>query len=148
MMAGNLGQVTASSTVFLLCDVQEKFKPAIAHFNCVVQSCSKLITAGRILGVPLLVTEQYPKGLGKTVPELDVQHAAVVAEKTKFSMVVPEVDAVLEQLKPRVAVIMGLEAHVCVEQTAADLLARGHVVHVVADAVSSRSQEDRLLAFD
>ena len=59
--------------------------------------------------MPLVVTEQYPKGLGKTVSALDVGHASVVAEKTRFSMLVPEVEQVLERLAPKVVVIMGLE---------------------------------------
>jgi len=143
--------INVDHTVFMLCDVQEKFRPAIAHFDSIVQSSAKLIAAGRILGVPLIVTEQYPKGLGRTVAELDISHAVVVAEKTRFSMLVAEVEAVLPRPpseQARAVVLMGLEAHVCVEQTAAQLLDRGHVVHVVADAVSSRSQQDRLLAFE
>ena len=59
--------------------------------------------------MPLVVTEQYPKGLGRTVPALDVSHAQVTAEKTRFSMLVPEVEAVLERLAPKVVVIMGIE---------------------------------------
>ncbi|KAF0310048.1 Isochorismatase domain-containing protein 1 [Amphibalanus amphitrite] len=145
-MSEKIGQIKGESSVFFLCDVQEKFQPVIIHFDNIVQTCCKLLSAGKILEVPLLVTEQYPKGLGKTVPALDVAHARVVAEKTRFSMLVPEVDAVLEKLAPKVVVIMGVEAHVCVEQTATELVQRGYTVHIVADGVSSRSQEDRLLA--
>lgn len=125
----------------------------------------------KILEIPLVVTEQYPQGLGKTVGEIDIQHAVCTAAKTKFSMIVPETEDVLKTIcngQLKCAVLFGVEvltilkfvvlsslfnclylqAHVCVEQTAMDLSSRGIKVHIVADATTSRSQEDRLLAFE
>jgi len=137
-------------TVFFLCDMQEKFSPAIHFFQEIVGAASKLIETGKILNIPLIVTEQYPKGLGSTVSQLDISHAAGVFEKTKFSMVVPAVEDAMKSLCSDAiesAVLFGVETHVCIEQTAIDLIDKGITVHVVADATSSRSQEDRLLAF-
>jgi len=145
------GQLPEKRTAFFLCDIQEKFRPALSHFEQIVEAAKKLVQASKILNVPLVVTEQNPKGLGRTVPELDISHAHGVYPKTKFSMVVPEVAAELETLcdgKLECVVLFGIEAHVCVEQTAAELCSRGLKVHVVADACTSRSQEDRLLAFE
>lgn len=149
MSASNL-RMDPTETVFFLCDMQEKFKGAIKYFDEIVQVANKLVTAGKILSIPLVVTEQYPKGLGSTVSDIDISHAIKVIPKTKFSMVVPEVEELLPTLcsgNLKIVVLFGVEAHVCIEQTALDLLERGYQVHIVADASSSRSQEDRTLAF-
>ncbi|XP_067004768.1 isochorismatase domain-containing protein 1 [Anabrus simplex] len=144
------GLLPQKNTAFFLCDLQEKFRPAMLHFEQIVEVANKLVQTSKILDVPLVVTEQHPKGLGHTVPELDVSHACGVFPKTKFSMVTPDVSPLLSTLcggQLQCVVLFGVEAHVCVEQTAAELTARGFQVHVVADACTSRSQEDRLLAF-
>ncbi|KAF4522694.1 hypothetical protein B566_EDAN012711 [Ephemera danica] len=145
------GSLNPSTTAFFMCDIQEKFRPAMLHFKEVVESASKLLQASKILGVPLIVTEQYPQGLGKTVEQLDVSHAIGVFSKTKFCMLVPEVlDALKTANNGNVSsvVLFGIEAHVCVEQTALELKAQGYQVHIVADASTSRTQEDRLLALE
>ncbi|XP_076045079.1 isochorismatase domain-containing protein 1-like isoform X2 [Oratosquilla oratoria] len=143
-----LGALNVDTTVFFLCDIQEKFRPVMRHFSEIIENSKKLLAGGKVLGVLLIATEQYPKGLGNTVTELDIQHAAAVVPKTKFSMVVPEVEKLLLSSQHGVdaVVLFGIETHVCVEQTAIDLLSRGVKVHVVADCCSSRSQEDRTLA--
>ncbi|KAK7788883.1 hypothetical protein R5R35_013449 [Gryllus longicercus] len=144
------GLLPQKGTAFFLCDLQEKFRPAMLHFDQIVEVSNKLVQTSRILGVPLVVTEQNPNGLGRTVSELDVKHAVGVYPKTRFSMLTPEVSSLIDALcggHLQCVVLFGVEAHVCVEQTAAELTARGLQVHVVADACTSRSQEDRLLAF-
>ncbi|XP_022109882.1 isochorismatase domain-containing protein 1-like isoform X2 [Acanthaster planci] len=129
----SLGNLAAESTVFFLCDMQEKFKPAIQYFSDIVEVSKRL----------------YPKGLGSTVSDLDITHAVGVFPKTKFSMVLPPVEEELQK-RPNVksVVLFGIEAHVCVQQTALDLLAKGLDVHVVADACSSRSMMDRQFAYE
>ncbi|XP_033624673.1 isochorismatase domain-containing protein 1-like [Asterias rubens] len=143
-----LGNLAGDSTLFFLCDMQEKFKPAIQFFTEIVEVAKRLTETSRILEIPLIVTEQYPKGLGSTVPELDIKHAVGVFPKTKFSMLLPPVEEELQR-RPNVkaVVLFGIEAHVCVQQTALDLLAKGLDVHVVADACSSRSMMDRQFAY-
>ncbi|KNC76793.1 hypothetical protein SARC_10724, partial [Sphaeroforma arctica JP610] len=106
------------------------------------------IDAANILGVPLVATEQYPKGLGGTVPDLKsrVTHCF---EKTKFSMCVPQVEEVLNASPDRKnLVLFGVESHVCVYQSCMDFLEKGYNVHILADAVSSRSSFDREIAID
>lgn len=138
-----------SETAFFLCDLQEKFRPAIKHFDDILDVSKRLVAGSKLMSIPLVVTEQYPKGLGKTVSELDVSHAAGVFEKTKFSMVLPAVETLLKTLcngHVKHIVLFGVETHVCIQQTVIDFLERGYEVHVVADATSSRSQMDRLFA--
>lgn len=101
------------------------------------------------MGIPLIVTEQNPTALGNTVPEIDKSHAVGTYPKTQFSMCIPEVTKQLDRIEDlRSVVLFGIETHACIEQTAAGLLAKGLAVHVVADACSSRSMEDRHLAFE
>lgn len=150
MSSLHLGSLNPETTVFMLCDIQEKFSSAITFFNEIVTTSQKLIAFSKIMSIPLIVTEQYPRGLGSTVKNLDVSHAVCIVPKTKFSMMVPAVEEMLNtQCSGAVksVVLFGIEAHVCIEQTAIELLAKGIKVHIVADATSSRSQEDRLLAF-
>jgi len=146
-----LGALNSKETLFLLCDIQEKFRPAIVHFDKIVEAASKLVQVGNILDIPLIVTEQYPKGLGNTLLEIDISKAKAVIPKTKFSMLLPEVEKTINNLFPedslKSVVLFGVEAHVCIEQTAIDFLNKGITVHVVANASSSRTQEERLLAF-
>lgn len=143
------GFLPAKRTVFFLCDLQEKFRSVVLYFDEIVQTATKLLQASKLLDLPLIVTEQYAKGLGNTVSELDISHAKGVYNKTKFSMLIPDVAKQLDSLcegNVQCVVLFGIETHVCVEQTAAELCALGIQVHVVADACTSRSQEDRLLA--
>lgn len=143
------GFLPAKRTVFFLCDLQEKFRSVVLYFDEIVQTAGKLLQASKLLDIPLVVTEQYAKGLGNTVSELDIAHAKGVYNKTKFSMLIPDVTKHLDSLcegNVQCVVLFGIETHVCVEQTAAELCALGIQVHVVADACTSRSQEDRMLA--
>lgn len=122
-------------------DVQEGFRPAIDRFDDVVRRTTQLVRGARALDVPVLVTEQYPKGLGATVPEVGAHLAGVTPiAKTVFSAA--RADGFCLDGREQ-ALVAGIEAHVCVSQTVHDLLADGVDVHVAADAVSSRAPEDR-----
>ncbi|KAJ2690177.1 hypothetical protein IWW39_000987 [Coemansia spiralis] len=133
----SLGRLNIKSTAFLLCDVQEKFRSGIHAFESVVQVSQKMSAASKILQIPLIVTEQYPRGLGCTANEIPIDHAAHLEAKTKFSMMTPGVTAKLEELQTKSVVLYGIEAHVCVLQTCLDLLEHNFDVHVLADGVSS-----------
>jgi nicotinamidase-related amidase len=118
----------------LVVDVQDGFR-SYATFETVARACAKLVEAARILGLPTLVSEQYPKGLGHTAPEVGLQDERRI-EKTAFSAVRADgfdLDGARDQ-----AIVCGIEAHVCVSQTVHDLLDRGVEVYVPADAVGSR----------
>ena len=130
----------------LIVDVQEGFRPAVLEFDRVAHNAGVLAQGARTLGMPVVVTEQYPKGLGATAPEV-AEHVdgADPVEKTVFSAARAEGF----DLGPcDQALLCGIESHVCVWQTAADLLAQGVEVHVARDAVSSRTEENRELGLD
>ena len=124
-------------TALVVIDVQDGFRP-YQSFEAVAQSCAKLLAGARILELPALVSEQYPKGLGHSAPELEIESEKTI-EKTVFSAV--RADGF--DLRGRdQAIVCGIEAHVCVSQTVHDLLADGIEVHVPADAVGSRHALD------
>jgi nicotinamidase-related amidase len=121
----------------IVVDVQEAFRP-YDSFAPVATASAKLLEAARILDVPRLVSEQYPKGLGHTAPEVGLQDEQPIA-KTVFSAV--RADGFDLRGREQV-VVCGIETHVCVSQTVHDLLDRGVEVHVPADAVGSRHAID------
>jgi nicotinamidase-related amidase len=118
-------------------DVQEGFR-SYASFAAVAGACGKLLQGARILGLPVLVSEQYPKGLGHTAPEVGLQDEKTI-EKTVFSAA--RADG-FDLAGREQAIVCGIETHVCVSQTVHDLLDRGIEVHVPADAVGSRHDID------
>jgi nicotinamidase-related amidase len=118
-------------------DVQEAFR-AYDSFEGVAQACAKLLQGARLMGLPALVSEQYPKGLGHTAPEVGLEQERRI-EKTVFSAARAEGFDIGERSQ---AVVCGIETHVCVSQTVHDLLGRGLEVHVPADAVGSRHALD------
>ncbi len=130
-----------SRAALVVVDVQEAFRPAVLDFERVARNAATLVQGARILGVPVVVTEQYPRGLGETVPEL-AEHLDGVErlEKTAFSAAAAD-GFDLEGRDQ--ALLCGIETHVCVSQTAHDLLGRGTEVHVALDAVTSRTEQNR-----
>jgi len=127
-------------TALVVVDVQEKLLPAVHDADAVARAIRVLVEGARILGVPVLVAEQYPKGLGPTVTALsDVLGDAPRYPKVSFSCLGDEpLLAALETLDREQILICGLEAHVCVVQTALDVLEHGWMAAVAADATSSR----------
>jgi nicotinamidase-related amidase len=138
----------ASDTLLLVIDVQERFRPVMKGFDSMVAGCIRLIKTFRALDGPIVVTEQYPKGLGETVPELkEVLGEIHPLEKTVFSSYgCPGVPELISESKARKILVCGIETHVCVHQTVHDLLAAGYQVHVAVDAVESRHDQNRDLA--
>jgi len=137
------------SSCLVVVDVQERFRAVQAHFDDMVAGCVRLVRTFRALGAPVLVTEQYPRGLGHTVPELveALGSGSPVDEKMVFSCCgSSEFVSRLEATGAKQVLVCGIETHVCVNQTVHDLLARGHAVHVAADAVESRKATDREVA--
>ncbi|KAI4475732.1 hypothetical protein M0802_015049 [Mischocyttarus mexicanus] len=139
-------------TVLFICDFQERFSKVMFEFDKVLQNSAKLVNSMKLLQIPMLVTEQNPKALGKTVPQLEISCAKGPFEKTQFSMCTPNVNEVLSTIccgsRPESIILIGLETHVCVENTAIDLRMNGYEVHTIADCCTSRTQEDRLLALE
>jgi nicotinamidase-related amidase len=125
-------------------DVQEAFRKAIDGFDAMVDRSAILARGARELGLPIVATEQYPEGLGGTVPEMaDALGATERLDKVVFSAC--RADGFDLGAADQV-VVCGIEAHVCVSQTVHDLLDQGVTVHVAVDAIASRNPADRELA--
>ena len=145
-----MAKLQAAESALLVIDMQERLLPAIHDSAAVVSRVAALITAADLLGVPVLATEQYPKGLGATVADLAPTIGDRRVAKLAFSAAgEAAVAAWLAAADAKATVALcGVEAHVCVLQTALDLAAAGRSVAVVADAAGSRRPEDRALALD
>jgi nicotinamidase-related amidase len=124
-------------TVLVVVDVQEAFR-SYTSFAQVAAQCAKLVEGSRILELPCVVSEQYPRGLGPTAPEVGLQDEPRI-EKSVFSAARAEGFDLHGRTQ---AVVCGIETHVCVSQTVHDLLAQNVEVHVPADAVGSRHELD------
>lgn len=137
--------VTAERSLLLLVDVQERLAPAVAGADACVERCRRLIQAALLLDVPILATEQYPSGLGHLLPALaDLLEPERVFAKTSFSAAAePAIAAALAALGRDQVVVCGMEAHVCVLQTALGLGDGGYLPVVAADAVASRDPANR-----
>ena len=136
--------MSARSSTLLLVDIQARLMPAIDQGDAIVENARRLRNAASLLGVPALLTEQNPRGLGPTVPALATPDAEIVPKMTFDAVRAP---GLLERLAPTHAVVVGgCEAHVCVLQTALGLIDRGRQVFVVQDAVGSRRAENKAAA--
>jgi len=129
-----------NTSILVIIDVQERLMPVIANREQVEANIVRLIRGCQILGVPILITEQYVKGLGHTVKAVReaLGDAYRPIEKSCFSGYRP--------LERKQVIVAGVETHVCVYQTVSDLLANAYEVTIVADAVSSRTVENKEIA--
>jgi nicotinamidase-related amidase len=139
----------ASQAVLLIVDLQEKFAAALDDFDRVVDRTAILMQACRPLGIPIVVSEQYPQGLGHTVATLKnhLPPDATVWEKTAFGCGQdPHILAHVTELQRPQVMVCGLESHVCVNQTVHQLLVRSFQVHLIQDAVTARHKHDHKTA--
>ncbi len=125
----------------VIIDFQEKLVPLVSRKEETLKNAATMIEAARIYEIPIIFTEHYPKGLGKTVPEIaDHLSGALPVEKVVFSAFgAPEFVKRLDELRVRTLIIAGIETHICVNQTVHDALEMGYRVHVLSDAVSART---------
>ena len=143
-------RLTREATALLVIDIQERLLPVIEGGDQVAIRTSVAIQGAKVLGVPLLATEQYPRGLGATVPAVASALCEIdVPEKLSFSCLGAQaiVDALDEQ-QPATVIVAGIETHVCVSQTCLDLLDRGITPVVLADCTGSRHQYDHETALE
>ncbi len=128
-------------SALVVIDVQEAFRKALPEFDEVAAATAKLVQGAAAMGVPVIVTEQYPKGLGETVPEVaeHLPEGTQPIDKVCFSAA--EADGFDLGGRDQ-ALVCGIEAHVCVNQTVLDLLESDVEVHVAADAVGSRTKRN------
>lgn len=126
----------------VIVDVQEAFRKAVPDFDRLAQAAATLARGADATGVPVAITEQYPKGLGRTVAEVEEALPAGVEPIEKLCFSASEAEGFDLDGRDQ-AIVCGVEAHVCVNQTVLDLLDAGIEVHVVEDAVGSRSEQNR-----
>lgn len=137
----NTFTLTREDAVLFVIDIQERLAPVMKYKDQVIKNSEILLAAARELGFPVIATEQYPKGLGRTVPELlELIAEEHIFSKNSFTAYTDEVKLALEELGKKKVLITGMETHVCVFQTARDLLKDGYQVFVVKDALASRSK--------
>lgn len=135
----------------LIVDLQQKLVPVIPESAELLQTAAFLLTAAQVMNVPVVVSEQYPKGLGSTVPEIAEHNVSkTVFEKLKFSAAdrLLQSGFVEDSETRQQVVVAGIETHICVLQTAMELLAAGKQVFVVQDAVGSRHAADQASALN
>ncbi|MGB7923850.1 MAG: hydrolase [Pyrinomonadaceae bacterium] len=138
-------------TALAIIDMQEAFRPKISDFAETAARIALVAHAAQLLNVPVIVTEQYPRGLGHTVGEIKavLPDGLEVIEKTAFSSCGAQAfGAELERTGTRHVLVCGIEAHVCVNQTTHDLLARGYHVHLLTDCITARAAHNKQVGFD
>jgi nicotinamidase-related amidase len=133
--------MSAGDTALVVVDVQEKLIPLIAAASRMVWNIERLLDGAKILGVPAIATEQYPQGLGSTIESL-ASRLDGAHEKIAFSAVGCAPFAALREQGVFRVLLVGIETHVCVQQTALDLIAAGFRVYVAVDAVGARNDVD------
>lgn len=140
-----------SKTVLFICDIQEKFRPVIHRSETIISRSAFVNEFCKQLSIPRITTEHYIKAFGSTVSDISIRdhsetQPSYIFQKSKFSMMTEEVTNSFSLLNRNQVLLCGIEAHVCVLQTALDLLETGADVFVVCDAVSSQRPHDRAVA--
>ncbi|OQX86801.1 hypothetical protein B6D60_05410 [candidate division KSB1 bacterium 4484_87] len=138
------------TTGLLIIDIQEKISAVMKYKDSVIENTVKLVKGFQVLQLPVFITEQYRKGLGPTeAPILEVLQPEKIEEKLTFSCcAIPTFEEQMRSRGIEQIVICGIETHVCVAQTALDLLANDFQAYLVADAVSSRKKIDHKTAIE
>jgi nicotinamidase-related amidase len=149
-----MDRLEPANSLVLLVDVQERLTAAMPapSIERLVVNAGLVLEAARLLGVPAMASEQYPKGLGPTIAplaaKLEALGTAPIDKLTFDACSEPRIAAAIADRSPRAVIIAGVETHVCVFQTVRALARRGLVVHVLADAVASRTEENRRIGLE
>ena len=146
----NPPRIVAQDSALLIVDIQERLVPVMYDHKKLIRRTARLIQGAYCFGVPLLVTEQYPRGLGETVAELSrhIVDPLCIEQKTRFSACIEPVRTQLELCGARSVIVAGIEAHVCVLGTCLDLIEAGYQVYLPWDGVTSRRREDKQAALE
>lgn len=146
-----MAQLNLEDSLVLIIDVQDKLLNAVFNKEQVEKKSAIVAEASKILGIPVVVTEQYPKGLGNTIPAVKdaLAEDTEIFEKTAFSALNNEeiLEAIKKHNKKQI-LIFGIETHICVSQTTAALRELGYEVSVIKDACGSRAEEEYLAGLE
>ena len=141
-------EINPDNCVFLMVDMQEKFKDVIHDMDSVVKNASILNKAAEIFNIPLIVTEQSPDKLGETMKDIYLPKKHKLFKKTQFSAITDEVKKYLSELSNPTIILYGIEAHICVLQTVFDVQKWSDNVFLISDATSSRSLHNKNAALN
>ncbi len=136
--------INREEALLLVIDIQERLVPAMSYGERVIKNTGILIDTSKELDIPVIVTEQYPRGLGSTVKEIKekLDKDSNIFEKISFSAYNNELKNALEKTNKKKIIISGMETHVCVFQTVRDLLNDNYQVFIVKDGVASRKKDN------
>lgn len=136
-------ELNKKEALFLVIDIQEKLANVMDYKEQTVSNTKVLIEAGKLMDIPIIFTEQYPKGIGSTIEELkkDLDRPEVY-EKNSFNAYIDDIKNAIDEKKRKKIIIAGMETHICVMQTARELIAAGYEVFIARDAVCSRTKEN------
>lgn len=142
--------LSRTAAVLVIIDIQGNLAQAMFDKETLLANTVKLINGFKTLNLPIIVTEQIPQKLGKTLPQIaaEIEGINPIAKESFSCWNENNFKEHLEALSRRHVVLLGIETHVCVYQTALDLITNGYTVHLVADAVSSRTPENRQIGID
>lgn len=141
--------LTLTQSALTIIDMQEAFRTKIPDFSEVAERIATMISAAKLLKLPVIVTEQYPKGLGRSASEIleVLPHNTQIIEKTTFSSCrVAPFQSQLNDVGAKQIMVCGIEAHICVNQTVHDLIAAGFQVHLLTDCITSRKKQNKKVA--
>jgi nicotinamidase-related amidase len=142
--------ISRAAAVLVIIDIQGNLAQAMFDKENLFANTTKLIKGFKILNLPVIVTEQIPQKLGQTIAQVSAELDGIIPIAKESFSCCDEINfkESLERLNRRHVVLLGIETHVCVYQTALDLIAGNYDVHLVADAVSSRTPENRQIGID
>ena len=142
--------VNNADAVFVIVDIQGSLAQVMSDKENLFANAVKLIKGLKILNLPIIITEQIPQKLGKTLPQIaaELEGDNPIAKESFSCWGENNFKKELERLNRQQVILIGIECHVCVYQTALDLISNGYTVHLVADAVSSRTPENRQIGID
>ena len=141
---------SSDQSLLLIIDVQGKLASLVHDKEKIIKNIQTLIETARVLEIPIILTEQVPEKIGRTIPEISqkLENIPPIVKMSFSCAATPSFNQRLASLKRHQLIITGIEAHVCVYQTTADLIKQKFLVEVVADAVSSRTLENKTFALD
>ena len=150
LTGSNIKPISNKNSVLVIVDIQERIIPKIFDKHTIISNTVTLIKSAGILNIPIVVTEQYPKGLGATIPEIkDLMVSWQPIEKICFSCFGSnDFSRKLKELKRDNLILCGIESHVCITQTVLDGLKLGYSVFFIKDAISSRTENNRETGFE
>ena len=138
-----------SESLLIVVDVQERLFPVMSQKDTLLKNINTLILGAKELDVETIISEQYPKGLGATLDEVERSKELDIYSKTEFSCLLnSDIIERVEKSGKKNIILCGIESHICVLKTALDAISKGYNVYVVADAVSSRTEENKSLALE